>query len=156
MSNKRRLLVRICAVAVLILIAALMMLIGRGHTVYLDNKTLEYNGSTYEAPYKVTVTVKGEQAAKLYEKERGSATNIGQSFEMTLEVMKEKGGSESVSTHSFKLPYRMDGIVVNIPGILAGLPEDAWMSEFVSLVPDEPVEDESVPGIVEFDLGEEF
>ena len=156
MSNKRRLLVRICAVAVLILIAALMMLIGRGHTVYLDNKTLEYNGSTYEAPYKVTVTVKGEQAAKLYEKERGSATNIGQSFEMTLEVMKEKGGSESVSTHSFKLPYSMDGIVVNIPGILAGLPEDAWMSEFVSLVPDEPIEDESVPGIEEFDLGEEF
>ena len=156
MSNKRRLLVRICAVAVLILIAALMMLIGRGHTVYLDNKTLEYNGSTYEAPYKVTVTVKGEQAAKLYEKERGSATNIGQSFEMTLEVMKEKGGSESVSTHSFKLPYSMDGIVVNIPGILAGLPEDAWMSEFVSLVPDEPVEDETVPGIEEFDLGEEF
>ena len=156
MSNKRRLLVRICAVAVLILIAALMMLIGRGHTVYLDNKTLEYNGSTYEAPYKVTVTVKGEQAAKLYEKERGSATNIGQSFEMTLEVMKEKGGSESVSTHSFKLPYSMDGIVVNIPGILAGLPEDAWMSEFVSLVPDEAVEDETVPGIDEFDLGEEF
>ncbi|MBP5239502.1 MAG: hypothetical protein J6Z15_02795 [Oscillospiraceae bacterium] len=156
MSNKRRLLVRICAVAVLILIAALMMLIGRGHTVYLDNKTLEYNGSTYEAPYKVTVTVKGEQTAKLYEKERGSATNIGQSFEMTLEVMKEKGGSESVSTHSFKLPYSIDGIVVNIPGILAGLPEDAWMSEFVSLVPDEPVEDESVPGIDEFDLGEEF
>ena len=125
------------------------------YTVYLDNKTLDYNGSIYEAPYKVTVTVKGEQAAKLYEKERGSATNIGQNFEMTLAVMEKKGGSETVSTHSIKLPYNMDGIVVNIPGILAGLPEEAWMSEFVSLVPDEPV-DESVPGIDEFDLGEEF
>ncbi|MBR3174645.1 MAG: hypothetical protein IKF55_02120 [Oscillospiraceae bacterium] len=156
MSNKRRLLFRILAVAALILIAALMMLVGRGHTVYLDNKTLEYNGSTYEAPYKVTVTVNGEQAAKLYDKERGSATNIGQNFEMTLEVMREKGGSEVVSTHRFKLPYSMDGIVVNIPGVLAGLPEDAWMSEFVSLVPDEPVDEESVPGIDEFDLGEDF
>ena len=157
MSNKRRLLFHILAVAVLILIAALMMLVGRGHTVYLDNKTLEYNGSTYEAPYKVTVTVNGEQAAKLYDKERGSATNIGQNFEMTLEVMREKGGSEVVSTHRCKLPYSMDGVVVvNIPGVLAGLPEDAWMSEFVSLVPDEPVDEESVPGIDEFDLGEDF
>ena len=143
MSNKRRLLFRILAVAVLILIAALMMLVGRGHNVYLDNKTLEYNGSTYEAPYKVTVTVNGEQAAKLYDKERGSATNIGQNFEMTLEVMREKGGSEVVSTHRFKLPYSMDGVVVNIPGVLAGLPE-------------EPVDEESVPGIDEFDLGEDF
>ena len=48
------------------------------------------------------------------------------------------------------------GVVVNIPGVLAGLPEDAWMSEFVSLVPDEPVDEESVPGIDEFDLGEDF
>ena len=76
MSNKRSLVIRICAVLVLILIAACMMVIGRGHTVYLDNKTLEYGGQTYPAPYKVTVTVRGEQVAKLYVKERGSADNV--------------------------------------------------------------------------------
>ena len=155
MSNKRSLLFRIGAIAVLVLIAACMMVVGRGHTVYFDNKAIEYQGKTYEAPYKVTVTVKDKQAAKLYENERGSATNIGQSFEMTLRVMQDKGGSEQESTYRFKLPYSMDGIVVNIPGILAGLPEDATMSEFVSLITDEPA-DEEVPSADEFDLGEEF
>ena len=49
MSNKRSLVIRICAVLVLILIAACMMVVGRGHTVYLDNKSIEYDGRTYEA-----------------------------------------------------------------------------------------------------------
>ena len=53
--NKRRLLFRIGAVAILIAIAACMMVIGRGHTVYVDNKTLEYNGETYKTPYRVNV-----------------------------------------------------------------------------------------------------
>lgn len=155
MSNKRSLLFRIGAILLLVLIAACMMIVGRGHTVYFDNKAIEYQGVTYEAPYKVTVFVKGEQAAKLYEKERGSATNIGQSFEMTLRVMQEKGGSEQEYTYRFKLPYSMDGIVVNIPGFLAGLPEEVTTSEFVSLIPDEAA-DEEVPSADEFDLGEEF
>ena len=55
--NKRRLLFRLGAVAILIAIAACMMVIGRGHTVYIDNKTLEYNGETYKTPYRVNVYV---------------------------------------------------------------------------------------------------
>ena len=30
-----------------------MMVIGRGHTVYIDNKSIDYNGQTYTTPYKV-------------------------------------------------------------------------------------------------------
>ena len=156
MSNKRSLIIRICAVLALILIAACMMVIGRGHTVYLDNKTLEYGGQTYTAPYKVTVTVRGEQVAKLYARERGSADNVGQSFEMTLKIMQEKNGDETTATYQLKLPYKMDGVVVNLPGYLAGLPEEAWLSEFVSLIPEPSAEDEEVPGADEFDLGEDF
>ena len=156
MSNKRSLVIRICAVLALILIAACMMVIGRGHTVYLDNKTLEYGGQTYTAPYKVTVTVKGEQVTKLYAKERGSADNVGQSFEMTLKIMQEKNGDETTATYQLKLPYKMDGVVVNLPGYLAGLPEEAWLSEFVSLIPEPSTEDEEVPGADEFELSEDF
>ena len=158
MSNKRSLIIRICAVLALILIAACMMVIGRGHTVYLDNKTLEYGGQTYTAPYKVTVTVKGEQVANLKAKERGMATTIGQNFEMTLKITQDKGGDEVEETYSFKLPYNIDGIVVNLPGYLAGLPEEAWMSEFVSMTTEDSAEDEEVPSADEFDMdvGEDF
>ena len=158
MNKNRRLVFRICAVLVLLLIAGCMMVIGRGHTVFFDNKTLEYEGKTYEAPYKITVIVKDENVAKLYVKERGQATNIGQNFTVTLRVMEEKNGDETTETYSFRLPYNMDGVVVNLPGLMAGLPEEAWISEFVSMIPETPAEEEEVPGADEFemDLGEEF
>ena len=91
--KKRTLLFRIGAIVILLAIAAVMMVIGRGHTVYLDNKKLEYNGKTYDTPYKVVVLVDGEQVAKLYDRERGSATCIGQKFTVTLESTEKKGGS---------------------------------------------------------------
>ena len=133
-ANKtRRLLFRLGTVLILVGICAVMMIIGRGHTVYFDNKQLEYNGTTCECPYKIKVLVKDEQVANLKAKERGMATTIGQNFAMTLKITQEKGGDEVVETYQLKLPYNMDGIVLNMPALLAGAPEEVYLSEFVSL-----------------------
>ena len=131
MKAKRRLLFQILAVVLLVAIGYTMTIIGRGHTIYLDSKTLEYDGQTYKPAYKTVVYVDGQQVAKLYDKERGMATWIGQNFEMTLEITQEKGGDETTETYQIKLPYNMDGIVINIPGFLAGLDQDAYISQFV-------------------------
>ena len=151
-SKTRRLLFRLGTVLVLIGICAVMMIIGRGHTVYFDNKKLEYNGTTYECPYKIKVLVKDEQVANLKAKERGMATTIGQNFAMTLKITQEKGGDEVVETYQLKLPYSMDGIVINLPAYLEGLPEEAWMSEFVPVATESSPEDEEVPGSDEFEM----
>ena len=143
MKNTKQLLVRTAFVAVLIAIGAVMMVIGRGHTVYFDNKTLEYNGASYAAPYKVVVYVKGEQIAKLYAKERGMTTHVGQSFGMALGVTQEKGGDEQIIEVSQKLPYGMDGVIINIPGYLAGLPEEAYISEFIAVPTAEELQEET-------------
>lgn len=152
MKSGKVILFRAGAVILLLAVAALMMVVGRGHTVYFDNKLLDYDGKTYDSPYKIVVLVNGEQAAKLYDKERGMATWIGQSFKMTLEVTQEKGGEEVTNTYALKLPYNMDGIVINLPGYLAGLPEEAYLTEFVSAVPETP--EEEVPIVDEFAIPE--
>lgn len=146
--KKRTLFFRVGAIAILLAIAAVMMVIGRGHTVYFDNKKLELNGETYDTPYKVCVYVNDERVAKLYDKERGMATWIGQNFEMTLEITQEKGGDETTETYKIQLPYNMDGIVINIPGFLAGLDQDAYITEFVPVATEEDTsaEDEELPG----------
>ena len=145
MSNKRSLLFRIGAIALLVLIAACMMVIGRGHTVYVDNKSIDFDGETFAPYYRATVYVNGERLSKLQPKERTSATNIGQSFSMTLELIKEKGQDAETVDISLKLPYNMDGIIVNIPGYMAGLPEEAWMTEFVSVPTEAEMQDEEIP-----------
>lgn len=156
MKSKRRILFILLTVLILAAIAGWMMVIGRGHTVYFDNKTLEgYEGQDYKAFERVVVTVKGEEVAKLGKRERGMSIWIGQNFSMTLEITENKGDEPVVKEVSLKLPYDMDGIVVNLPAYLAGLPEEAWMSEFVPAVTEEPVEEE--PGIGdEFGMGDDL
>ena len=141
----RRRIIRIPAVLVLVVIGVIMSIIGRGHTIYLDNKTLEYDGQTYKAPYKGTITVGGEELTQLYDKERGSTTCLGQTFTVTLTVMEKKNGTEETQTYKIPVPKNMDGVILNIPGYLAGLPQEAYITEFVPAVTEEPVDDE-VPG----------
>ena len=147
MKSKRILLFRLAALAVLVAVAAVMLVIGRGHTVYFDNQTLEYEGKTYETPYKVVVYTGGEEVAKLYDRERGMATCIGQSLKLTLEITQEKGGEEQLVDVTIPLPYSLDGIIINLPGYLAELPEEAYLTEFVPAVTETDDEEEVVlPG----------
>ena len=143
--KSRRLLFRILLIVVLVAIAGVMMVIGRGHTVYFDNKTVEYQGTTYEAPYKIEIHVgnnaDGDALSKLYENERASADQIGQKITVTLIVTQEKGGDEEAPvTYTIPLPYGMDGPIINLPAYLAGLPEEAYLSEFIPVVTEEPEE----------------
>ena len=148
--SKKKWIARIGTVAVLLVVAAVMFVIGRGHTVYFDNKTAEYNGTEYAAFQRVNVTVNGERVAKLSKRDRGMATWIGQDFKMELEITENKGDEPKILPVSIKLPYGMDGIVVNLPELVAGLPQEVWQSEFVPVATVEEVDEEV---ITEDDMG---
>ena len=156
MKNARRLFFRIGAVLVLVAVAACMMVIGRGHTVYIDNKTLEYQGETYKAPYRAVVYVDGKKVSTLAARERGMATNIGQSFTMTVGIVEEKGRDEVPHEITIKLPYNMDGVIINIPGYMAGLPQEAWMTEFVSAPSEAEMQEEAPTEEEDILAGAEF
>ncbi len=149
----RKWMFRLGTVLVLIAIAACMMIIGRGHTVYFDNKKLDYEGQTYDTYRRINVIVNGEQVAKLSAKDRGMATFMGQSFSFDLEITKEKGDDPVTNTYSIKVPYGRDGTVLNLPGLLAGLPEEAYTSEFVPAEPEPSAEDEEIV-TEDFGIGE--
>lgn len=144
MNKKKTFLIRILAVVLLIAIAGVMMIIGRGHAIYLDNKDVEYDGTTYEAPYKVEVFVKGESKAKLHANERGAADWMGQNFKMTVEITEKKNGESVTRDLNVKLPYDMDGIILNIPALLEGLPEEAYLDEFIPTPTEEEMGDEEI------------
>ena len=53
MKNTRKIIFRILALAIVIAVAACMFVIGRGHTIYFDNKELTGpDGTVYEPWYK--------------------------------------------------------------------------------------------------------
>lgn len=150
-TTKRSWIIRIAFVLVLVLVAVLMLRIGRGHTVYFDNRALDKDGQSVAAPYKITVYVNGEQISKLYDKERCMVTNIGDSLELTVEVMQQKGGSETTETYKLTLPHSIDSVIINLPAYMAGLPEEAYLEEFIP-APSADLDDEEVPD-TEDDMG---
>ena len=150
-TTKRSWIIRIAFVLVLVLVAVLMLRIGRGHTVYFDNRALDKDGQSVAAPYKITVYVNGEQISKLYDKERCMVTNIGDSLELTVEVMQQKGGSETTETYKLTLPHIIDSVIINLPAYMAGLPEEAYLEEFIP-APYADLDDEEVPN-TEDDMG---
>lgn len=150
-TTKRSWIIRIAFVLVLVLVAVLMLRIGRGHTVYFDNRALDKDGQSVAAPYKITVYVNGEQISKLYDKERCMVTNIGDSLDLTVEVMQQKGGSETTETYKLTLPHSIDSVIINLPAYMAGLPEEAYLEEFIP-APSADLDDEEVPN-TEDDMG---
>ena len=88
--------------------------------------------------------VNGEQISKLYEKERCLTTVSGDKLELTVEVMQQKGGSETTETYQMTLPHNLAGIIINLPAYMAGLPEEAYLEEFIPAPPTEE-DDEEAP-----------
>lgn len=144
MKNKRQLIFRAAAIAVILVIAVIMFIIGRGHTIYFDNVSADYESKSYDAYYKVTVIKDGEKVAKLAEDERGMTDLMGQTLSMTLEITDEKGQEPHSHKVSMPIPYGTDGIVINVPELMAGLPSQAYMSEFVPIATSEEDTDEEV------------
>lgn len=157
MNKKRMMIIRVVAVLILVAIGWWMTIIGRGHTVYLDAKKIEINGTEYAPPYKTEVYVDGERVAKLYEKERGMSTCVGSKFTMTLKMTQNKGDDATEATYTISLPQNMDGIIINLPAYLAGLPEEDYMSEFIP-APETEVPEETTPeddfGLEGMDMGD--
>lgn len=142
--NKRQFLFRAAAIVLILILAVIMFIIGRGHTIYFDNKSAEYDGKQYNAYYKVTVIKDKEKVAKLAEDERGMTDLMGQTLSMTLEITDEKGQEPHSHKVRMPIPYGTDGIVINVPELMAGLPQQAYMSEFVPIATSEEDEDEEV------------
>ena len=143
-TDKKIWIYRGLALIVVIGIAAAMFVIGRGHTIYFDNKSAEVGGTTIDAPYSIEVYVKGEKAAKLKSGERGMADAMGQTFDMQLVVTKEKGGTSSRVNVSLPIPYNMDGVILNLPVMLAGKGPEDYLTEFIPTPSAEEEADEEV------------
>jgi hypothetical protein len=128
-----------------------MIYIGRGHTLYFDNKAMDVNGITINPPYRVKVFVKGKEVANLNDGDRGMAIWIGPKAHIELEVTKERGVAKENIKYDVPLPRKYDGVVINLVGLLNNAAYDSYISEFIPLA---TVTSESEEEVVLDDLGE--
>ena len=133
MKISKNILYKLLLVIALVCVCFVMIYIGRGHTLYFDNKDMEINGTMINAPYKTKVFIKGKEVANLSSGDRGMGIWIGPTAKLVLEVTDVKGGDKSEKSYSIPLPRKYDGVVINLVGLMNGAEYDNYISEFVPL-----------------------
>lgn len=152
MKNKRRVLFISILLAALVAISVLCFIIGRGHTVYFDNKSIE--GTDYSSYDSIEVYYKDEKIVTLGKMERGSITLTGQELNVRFVAKKTKAASPETFDATVNIPYDFDGIIINIPAYIDGAKEDVYLSEFIVQRVEEE-EDVEVPVTDEFGMTSE-
>lgn len=130
MKKTRKILFSLGLIAILVGISILCLIIGRGHTVYLDNKTI----GDYKAYQYIEISYKGEDVAILGKEERTVVKVIGQKCTLDLVLTEKRNSMDEEKTITVELPYDMNDIVLNINSYLEGADEDTYITEFVSLM----------------------
>ena len=126
---------RLGSLALILIIAVLMFIVGRGHTLYVDNKTFETPAGTFEALYRTDVYVSesSDEMQQLSARERSAFKFMGQTATLNIEYRTVRNGEKKQAVYKLGVPYGLDGIVINVPALLAGQGPDIYMYEFVSV-----------------------
>ena len=128
----KQFLIRAGVVLFFILIAVIMLIIGRGHTLYFDNKSFESpDGQTYGSFYRVSLTGSDRKVQKLIPGDRVSCKYMGQRVGFTITVTKSNGDQSTDYKYTLNIPYSWDGAVVNLPALVAGAEPEVYLSEFI-------------------------
>ncbi|MDX9808715.1 MAG: hypothetical protein RBT04_01015 [Sphaerochaetaceae bacterium] len=155
LSFSRRHLFQLAAIVVMIALAVIMYIIGRQHTVLLDNKTIEHEGKSYPAFSIVEVEVNKEGKIELAARDRDKADVMGQRHKITV-TYTDKFFEEHEVVKKFKVPIGYDMVLISIPALVADLGQSIWLQQFIPptaavapVVEELPVEDD-----LGIDLGE--
>ncbi len=127
----RRLIVRICALVVILILALSMYFIGRQHTILVDNKSVE-NGP--KALQSIEVSIDKQESLELYPRDRDQFIVTGQSHTLHVKFT-DSNWNEIDKVIKFKVPAKNDMYIISLPVLAQNLdaPSSEWLDVFKSM-----------------------
>ncbi|MCE1195032.1 hypothetical protein LWX53_00840 [bacterium] len=113
--SRKRLIVRSALIAVYVALLVLMLLLGKRHTILIDNKEAE-DGS-YAAIDGMSVQIDSLASAEYYPGDRDKALVTGQRHKIKVEIFSES----KVVEQSFSVPFGQDMVILSVPKLVAGI-----------------------------------
>lgn len=110
-TGRRRLLVRGGLLAVYVALLALVFVLGKGHTILLDNK----NARDARAIDGLLISVNGGEELELYPGDRDKAVVMGQRHRVVVETMDGRKVERTI-----RLPIGQEMLLLSIPMLVAG------------------------------------
>ncbi len=127
--SHRRHLFQLAAIVLILLLGVLMFFIGRQHTILLDNKTLEFEGKSYQAFSIVEVAVDRQERLELAARDRDKADVLGQRHVLSVWYT-DKAFQEHELKVKFSVPVGQDMVLVSLPALVGGAPESVWLQPY--------------------------
>lgn len=128
---KRKILFRGAAVLALLVVAGFLFSIGKGSSLLLDNRTVELEGTSYEAFATVQVTVDSQEELELYPRDRLKADVMGSGHRVTATAFDRRGQEVASRSERIRLPGGSRFYLLSLPVFLAG--ESGYLTVFQEL-----------------------
>ena len=119
---------RVVALIVVLILAVLLFVFGKGHTLLLDNKNIKIDEKSYKATYSLMVSVNGEEAISVKKGLRKGMTDMvaGPWHSIKIDVLDKK---EIIKTVEKKFSLSLDNMfVLSLPALLEDSPN--WIQVF--------------------------
>jgi len=115
MKNRRNF-IRISLIVILIFISLLLFLFGKQHEVFVDNKTVEINGTQYLNIDKANIKIDDDEYIEVAKRKRKKLITVGPFHTITVQYTNEEGKT-IILEEKINLGFKGD-VVINIPALI--------------------------------------
>lgn len=114
-------------ILIFVLLGLLFFIIGKGHTLLLDNKTVTLDGTEYAALALVEVSIDSSEPIELTRRMRDMVQVPGQRHTITVSFI-DKTGNEVTLSKKFSIKVLQDMYLLSIPAFIEGA--ENWITPF--------------------------
>lgn len=131
MRERRTLLIRLGAIALLIILSVVLFFVGKSHTVLVDNKATTREGTDLAALKLVEVEVNKLGSLELTPRDRDKFDVTGQKHKVTVTYTDERWEEHTI-VRTFTVPLMQDMVMIEVPALVA-FPESeqsVWLGKY--------------------------
>lgn len=130
-SFSRTFWIRTAAIAAILILSVFLFLVGRQHTVLVDNKTVTVDGKEIPALQLVEVAVNKLPSLELAARDRDMFLVTGQTHSVSV-TYADQYWEEHTITRKFKVPLMQDMVMVLVPALVANPEADqsVWLQNY--------------------------
>jgi len=130
MKPNKRLIVRLTAIALILILCVILFHVGKQHSILIDNKTITVNEQELKSISLVEVQIDKYEELEMYKNDRLQQDVVSQKHTVTV-TYTDKQFNEIVVTRKFKVPLNVRMLILSIPSFVEN-PDDQelWIKPF--------------------------
>lgn len=121
----KQIIIRIIFISLLLILGVFLYISGKEHTIFIDNKDVTLNDSTYKANSDYKVWIDNKELKVIKKGERGLIKVTGMNHKIIVEKIVDKALTGEKHETGFRFKMNEKIIIINIPAMINNA--DEWL-----------------------------